>query len=86
MRSQRLQSVGGAAFSGDPPFGQSLAPARTLQLSSSSVGHALACHGELSSPKLFLDKLKHVPPGAARGILSKRLRIQSLAPIIERVN
>jgi hypothetical protein len=37
-----------------------------LLLSSPSVGHALACHGERSSPGLFLDKLKHVPPGAVR--------------------
>jgi hypothetical protein len=54
-RATRLSRVG---FS----KGQSLEPVTTALCS--SVGHALACHGEPGSPWLFLDKLKHVLPRA----------------------
>jgi hypothetical protein len=48
----------------------------------SSVGHALACHGERSSRALFLDKLKHVPPRAARGseVVTEEQRCRDAAP------
>jgi hypothetical protein len=73
-------SLGGAGFSRDPPFGQSPAAVTTAL---SSIGHALACHGEYRSPS-FSGPAKACPTKSRQGnrtgrIPSKRLRIDSLA-------
>jgi hypothetical protein len=69
-----LSGAGLAGFSGDAPFGQSLAPVATalwslagLLLSSFSVGHALACYGEQRSPRLFSGQAKACPTKSCAG-------------------